>query len=483
MPEGRVVILASKFLMKKLLLTTLLITLFRSGFAQSPNGFDIALDKKVKETHTVVCGENGFCLVMEKKTRKIHEMTFVHIDTMMKRQRQETLTLPDDWQFQQAFYEDGTLVIQYHTYHKSRPTDAGTLLLYHPGNPDGKLDTLTVSGIPTNEVTTQWHYHQGNLMFVTLSKHGDRVWFLPAGAEHPVVFPFTQDSPGHVLLTAVDTSQNKAIICFSSGGHTMYFESDFHGQSSFANMIKEPATHAQWIPVGQEHSVLMLTNHDDNVFYMHPVNILNHKVMPSETIYCADILVPQTLPAGVKQKQTIIIVPHSAVNFMPSHYCVDGSRIALVTELYYLEYYNYFNGWYVEPRFNGYRYERADVHFFDTNGVFITNIIFPYGESSSLHTTLLKKLKVCPLQNHQLLMYQHSGLELSTMLVDSACKVVDPVRSAELPLPKIPLKKQSYAVERFVPWYGCDEFLLTAYRLNAASMKKIGYLARKVTYR
>ena len=138
-----------------LLTVIILVTLFRSGFAQSPNGFDIALDKKVSETVTVPCGENGFCLVAEKKTRRIHEMTFTHFDTLMKQQRQETLTLPDDWKFQQAFYEDGTLVIHYHTYQKSRPTDASTFLLYRPSKPSRKLDTLTMSGIPTKEVTTQ----------------------------------------------------------------------------------------------------------------------------------------------------------------------------------------------------------------------------------------------------------------------------------------------------------------------------------------
>lgn len=464
---------------------TILLTLliFRSGFAQSSNGFDIVLDNQLKETHTVPCGKNGFCLVTEKKTRKVHQMTFMHYDTLMNLRRQQTLDIPEEWKFQQTFYEDSTLIIQFHTYQRYRPMDEGTLLLYHTNHPDGKLDTLTVTGIPVNEATTQWHYHQGNVMFVTLSKHGDRVWFLPVGADRPAPFPFTQDSPGRVLLTTVDTLQNRAVICFSSGGRTMYFETDFHGRSSFANILNEPATHAQWISIGHNHSVLMLTRNDEETFYMHPVNILNHKVMPSTTIYCADINVPQSLPTGVIDKQTVIITPHSAVNFLPSHFCVNEGKIALATELYYPEYYNYFNGWYMESRFNGYRYERADVHFFDTNGRFITNIIFPYGESSSLHTTLLKKLKICPLQNHNLLLYQQSGLELTTMLVDSAYEVVDPIRSADLPLPKIPMKNQKYAVERFVPWYGCDEFLFAAYRLNTASMKKIGYMARKVTYR
>jgi len=471
--------------MRKVLITIIVLTtlLCSSGFAQSSNGFDIVLDKKLKEIYTVPCGKDGFCLVTVKKTRKIHQMTLVHYDTLMEMRKQETLNLPEDWQYQQAFCEDGTLVIHYQTYQKSRPTDVGTLLLYHPDKPSGKLDTLTVNGIPTQDVTTQWHYHQGNIFFVTLSKHGDRVWFLPAGAERPVVFPFTQDSPGQVLVTAVDTLQNRAIIGFTSSRRTMYFETDFQGQTSFANILNEPATHAQWIPIGRDHSVLMLTYHDDETFYMHPVNILNHKVIPSEKIYCADISVPKNLPEGVKEKQTIIITPHSAVNFLPSQFCVDGGKIALSTELYYLEYYNYFNGWYVEPRFNGYRYERADVHFFDTNGVFLTNLIFPYDESSSLHTKLIKKLKICPLQENTLLMYQQSGLELTTMLVDSAGKVMDPIRSTELPLPKVPMKNQKFAVDRFVPWYGRNEFLLTAFRINAASMRKTGYLARKVTYR
>lgn len=470
--------------MRKVLFTIIVLTtLLRSGFAQSSNGFDIVLDNQLKEAHTVPCGKNGFCLVTVKKTRKVHQMTFMHYDTLMKLQTKQTLNIPEEWQFQQTFYEDGTLVIQYHTYQRRRPTDEGTFLLYRTSQPGGKLDTLTITGVPADEATTQWHYYQGNLMFVTLSKHGDRVWFMPAGADRPAPFSFSQDSPGRVLFTTVDTLHNTAVICFSSAGRTMYFETDFHGRSSFANILNEPATHAQWITVGRDHSVLMLTYNDDETFYMHPVNILNHKVIPSTSIYCADINVPKSLPAGVNNKQTVIVTPHSNVCFTPSQICMYGNRIAMATELYYLEYYNYYNGWYVEQRFNGYRYERADVHFFDTNGVFLTNIIFPYDESSSLHTKLIKKLKICPLQNQNLLLYQQSGLELTTMLIDSAYKVVDPLRSNELPLPKIPMKSQKFAVERFVPWYGRDEFLFTTYRLNAASMKKIGYMARKVTYR
>ena len=469
--------------MKNIFLIIIILVIFRSGFAQSPDGFDIVLDKKLKEVQTIPCGEKGFCLVTEIKTRKLHQLTLTHFDTLMKQQRQETLTLPTDWQFQQAFHEDGTLVIHYHTYQKSRPTDTTTLLLYHPDSPARKLDTITVSGIPTKEVTTHWHYHQGNFLFTTLSKHGDRVWFLPAGAEHPVVFPFTQDSPGRVLLTDIDTLKNKAVICFSSGERIMYFETDMQGQSSFANILNEPATHAQWTPISRNHALLMLYYQDEENFYMHPVNILNYKVLPSETLYCADIAVPKSLPSGVCNKQTIIITPHSYVNFLPSQICTDGDKVSLITELYYPEYSNYFNGWYVEPRFNGYRYERADVHLFDTNGVFQTNVIFPYDEFSSLHTKLTKKLKIFPLQNHDLLLYFKNAQELATMLINADGKILDPARSAELPLPKTPMKKQSLALDHFDPWYGHDRFLLTGYRINVVSQKKVGYIARKVTYR
>ena len=136
----------------------------------------------------------------------------------------------------------------------------------------------------------------------------------------------------------------------------------------------------------------------------------------------------------------------------------------------------------MEPRFNGYRYERADVHFFDTNGVFQTNVIFPYDEESSLHSSVIKKLKIFPLQNNDILLYHQNAQELTTMLIDSAYQTKDPVRATALPLPKIAFKKQRFAVDRFEPWYGDNQFMLTAFRINIMSQRKVGYVVRKLEY-
>ena len=225
----------------------------------------------------------------------------------------------------------------------------------------------------------------------------------------------------------------------------------------------------------------MLYYQGEETFYIHPINILSHKVIPSDTIYCSDISSP-TLPDRVKGKRTTIIVPHTFVNFLPGETSVSKDRIDCVTELYYPEYYNYFNGWYIEPRFNGYRYERADVHFFDTNGVFLTNVIFPYDEESSLHSSIFKKLKIFPLQNNDILLYHQNGQELTTMLLDSAYRTKDPIRSIDLPLPKITFKKQRLAVNSFEPWYGDNQFMLTAFRINVISQRKVGFMIRKLEY-
>ena len=457
----------------------LLLTIFCSGFAQSPNSFSITLDKKVTKLHGVSCGEEGFCFVTEKKGKQNNQLCIKHIDTMMRLQIDTCMTLASNVKPLNCFYEDGMTVVFCQMFQKSRRTDKGLFVFYRPN--DSRLDTVTVCGLPTDAVITHWHYHQGGLFFTTKSQHGDRVWYLPSGALRPTPFSFTKENPGQVLTTAVDTAQHKAVICFTSGGRTMYFETDFHGQSTFANILNEPATHAQWIPVGHNHSLLMLYYQNDETFYIHPVNILNHKVMPSETIYCSDISTPN-IPDRVKNKQTIIVAPHTFVNFLPGETCVDKDRISCVTELYYLEYYNYFNGWYVEPRFNGYRFERADVHFFDTNGVFLTNVIFPYDESASLHASITKNLHIHSLQNNDLLLFQQYAQDLTTMLLDSDGKVKDPQRTNTLPLPKVPFKKQSIVVDRLEPWYGCDQFLLSCFRIKIVSQRKVGYEIRKIEY-
>lgn len=467
--------------MRKVLITIIvLITLLCSGgHAQSPNSLSVVLEKKISDWVTVPCEESGFCVVAEKKQKDDKQMIINHFDTTMHTVFDTAFTLSLDYQSQFVFYENGSLVIFYRNYNK-RQVGKGTLLLYHL---DSKtIDSVDVSNWPSNGGSGWWRHYEGNIFFTDKCKNGDQVWYLPAGTTQPLPFSFTQENRGEVLAINVDTTSGKAIICFTSGGRTAYFETDFNGKSSFANIINEPATSAQWISIGPNHSLLMLYYEDDRTFYMHPVNILNHKVMPSETIYCADILVPETLPNNATKKQTIMITPNSYISFLPSYINLVDGRISCITELFWPEYYNYFNGMYVENRFYGYHYERGDVHFFDTNGVFQTNITFPYGNEGVTQQNINYKLRISPLLNDDLLLYYRDGQVLTTMLLDSTLKVKDPMRVADLPVPQIPLKKQKIVVDKFVPWYQ-NKFLLTNFRLNAITREKNGYDATRLEYR
>lgn len=469
--------------MKKVLLPLIvLIALFRSGvLAQSgPNGFAMPLDKQAKETLSLACAEDGVCVLSESATRKLHRMTLLHCDTAMRPRWDTTLTLPTGWKRQHFFYEDGTVVCLYRVFQKNRITEKGVLLFYNTENQS--FTTKEITGLPTDGSNLYWHYHDGNLFFTVIRRGQEEVWFLPAGADSPTPFSFTRENPGWVLTTDVDTARDKAVICFTSGGRTMYFETDFHGKSSFANILNEPATRAQWLHIGPAHSLLMLYYHDEETFYMHPVNILNHKVMPSDTVFCADLYTPKDLPEGVSEKRLVIVTPHSYVSLLPTKATFMGDRVAYITELYNLEYTNYFNGWYIEPRFSGYHYDRADVHFFDTNGVFQTNVTVPYDESEPLHARVFRKLTAVRLTGDDILLFHRNGQQLTTMLIDSAYRVKDPVRTVPLPLPAIPFKKQRMVVDRFEPWYGDNRFLFTAFRIKILSQKNVEYNLWRMEY-
>lgn len=441
----------------------------------------MTMDKKVKEVRTLPCGESGFCLFTEKKTRKIHEMTLTHCDTLMGRKWDTTMVLPAEWQRQAVFFENGAVVMFYRLMQKSRQTDKAVMLIYHPDKLS--LEEKEISGIPVGAAITGWHHYQGNFIFTSLEKNGDMVWYLPAGSSSPYPFTFTRETPGVVLTTAVDTARGRAVICFASGSRTMYFETDFLGQSHFANILNEPATQAQWVSVGRNHAVLMLYYEDRETFYIHPINILCQKVSPSETIYCADVAAPKQLPKGVKEKRTIIVAPYSYVSFYPTYCQVNDGRIACITELYYPEYNPYFNGWYMEQRFNGYRYERADVHFFDTNGVFQTNLIFPYNDVQSLHTTIIKKLRVNALPENRTLLYFMDAYNFSTMLLDSNLKVIDPLRTTEIPLRGVSYRKRNTSMESLQPWYGQNKFLISAYKVLPSSQQRTEFIINKLEYR
>lgn len=452
------------------------------GFAQSrPNTFDMVLDKKVREVRCVPCGEEGFCVVSEAQCRKYHRLTIVHVDTMMRTQWDTTLNIPQEWRLNQIFYEDGALVVfcrQHAT--KFYTSDWMTIFCYKTAS--RTLETREIADFLKLPPIVECHYYQGNYVFRTKKSNDDGVWFFPADAPSPFQFAFTQENHGQVLALDVDTAQGKTVICFNSGERTMYFETDFHGKSSFANIMDEAATGAQWLPVGKNHSVLMLYYQDDETFFMHPVNILNHRVTPSETVYCADIAAPNKLPSKATSKETIIVTPHNYVSFLPANTTCGNGRIACVTELYSSEYTNYFNGWYVEPRFNGYRYSRADVHFFDTNGVFLTNVTFPYDESASLHSSIYNVLNIRDLPNGDFLMYTLFGDELSTMLLDGNRSLKSPVNTSTIKFQRSVSGKRYKTVPAAVqPWFG-NLFLLTAFRMNPGSQRKAGVFVTGMEY-
>ena len=467
--------------MKKFIPIIIFLTIFRSGFAQSvPNGFDLVFNKKAKEVSVITCEENGFCIVTEVESRKAHQLELRHVDTTMHQVYDTLLNLSKDVKVSRVFHENGTLVVLCRRYQGNRITDQMRIYLYHTAS--RTMEVRGIQALPMNAVLSDWHCYQGNLLFSTKSELSDGVWYLPAGVSEPFPFSFTSENPGRVLSLDVDTMNGKAVIVFNSGVRTMYFETDFHGKSSFANIIGEPATKAHWIPVSHSHSILMLYYHDDETFYMHPVNMLNHRVIPSDSVFFADITPPKSLPDGVSGKRMIIVAPYSYVSFYPTYSGCTDDKIFCVTELYYSEYGNYFNGWYVEPRFDGYRYERADIHFFDTNGVFLTNVTFPYEEEMSLRTSVYKVLNVKNLPNSDILFYFLDKRELSTMLLDSECQLKNPVTAEELPLFR-PAFTGRYKIEpgAIQSWYG-NRFLLTAYRVKPASLRKAGMLARKLEY-
>lgn len=470
--------------MRKVLISILVLaTIFCSGgFAQSgPNSFSIALDPKLKDVRTLSCGEEGFCIYTEKKNRKIHQMTLTHCDTLMQRQWDTTIVLPIEWKQHQIFYENGALIILFRIYHRSNYTDKGIFMLYHPKSKT--FETREVSQLPTIAALELWHHFEGTILFASMEKNGDNVWFLPKGSSTPQPFSFSRENPGYVLDLKVDTAQRNAVICFTSGGRTMYFETDFFGKSKFANIINEAASNAHWIPVGKDHSVLMLYYENDETFYMHPINILNHKLIPNDEIYCADILIPKNLPATAKSKRTILATPRSYISFLPTYAQCENGQISFITELFYSEYSNYYNGWYVEQRFNGYRYERADVLFFDTNGVFQTNITFPYSEDYSLHTTIIKKLNVSALPDSSTLLYTMSPYEFTTMLLDKEHKIKDPVRTSDIPLTGATYSKKTTRADAIQPWYRQNRFLLTAYKIRPGTQQRTGLIVNKVEFR
>ena len=241
--------------MRKVLITIIvLITLLCSGgFAQSPNSFSVVLDKKISDWVTVPCKEAGFCVVAEKKLKENKQLIINHFDTTMHTVFDTIFTLSLDYQSQFVFYENGALVVFYRNYNK-RQVGQGTLLLYHL---DSKtIDSVDVSNWPSNGGSGWWRHYNGNIFFTDKGKHGDQVWFLPAGTTQPQPFSFTQENHGEVIAINVDTTH--ATIGWGFEGNPDHFEAEY-GPQGFAQ--------GSGTTVGTTESFLHLSNLQPDTYY------------------------------------------------------------------------------------------------------------------------------------------------------------------------------------------------------------------------
>jgi hypothetical protein len=93
-----------------------------------------------------------------------------------------------------------------------------------------------------------------------------------------------------------------------------------------------------------------------------------------------------------------------------------------------------------------------------------------------------KVLNVRDLPNGDILLYHLDMQKLSTMLLDNACKLKSPVSSADVPLLGMGYSGRYKIVPGAMQWWYGNRFLLSAYRVNPGSQRKVGLMARKMEY-
>ncbi len=409
-------------------------------------------------------------------------------DTMMQHYFDTTFLLLNDFFIKNTNFENDELMILFES-RQPRKQFLRKIVLY-----DLRSKVLAIKDLnqfQEFEDLKDIHHFGKNIIFtVSEKKQGDKLFILENEATVAHQFDFTKDFFTKVLNTYADGESKHFLTCISSEDKTFFFKLDANGKSVFANVIDNDyykSSDAFISKVGESKYMTILRSEEDwgVVFRSTLVDGDAVKYLPYHKSYFyireghsnpweqLDSLTSGVLLSSVPQYTSI-----SPVKFFHS-----DKYTAVTMDFYKPEYYQYYNGYYYDTRFYGYRYDHADVLIYNNDGTLAGPLQMSYDDSHNLHSTVISKTKVAFLDNGEVLLYYMDSEGFTTQLLNSEFKVIDPVRTQEIPLRSRRYAMRNAEVDIFVPWFGRNNFILGAYQYSKDSKNsKVGYIINKLKF-
>lgn len=309
------------------------------------------------------------------------------------------------------------------------------------------------------------------------------VLFLPKNVDKPVEFSFSSTTSTKFLAVTTDVIRDEFIFSLLASGKVFLFKTDLAGNSKFAKIIDENnADYAFFRTLASDKHQLYLFKNSGSFNTFRVYNLDEEAVVSNSTVYyTASYNDKLTFPDSLKSK--LLFKTSQETELTDPRMYVGKDMTAVVYDLYQSEYQNYYNGHFIDRRFYGYRYLRAEIVIFDTIGNLLNQLTMPYDDSHNLHTVLVGKTQVAFLKNGDFLLYYMDSEGLTTYLLDDKYRTKDPIRTQSIPLKSKVYQRRNAEIDVFSSWYDCNNFIISAFQYSKeVKNKKVGYIVNKIVF-
>lgn len=439
------------------------------------------------ELNCQMCGEEGVCAIFPTERGDSTILNIQHYDANFSRVDEVRIAVLPQQVYVGSAYDQHTVYILYQSKVKKKKEPHGLLVTYHVK--EHKADTLSVRGLPTDDIT-QLSAYNGHIFFVCPTRRNNSdLFFIAPKADYVKALSLNEvpeytiddyiiDTVDERIITCANTSSNSRDniiwLCETtlSGEVTHTIDLPDTGIYRFQNARIAQLAPSKYLIAGTYQA---RRGSVDNTAEGSYATVYDNGNFTEPALYPY----PQ-LSTYTNTNRT----GFSEVLYLPSRIYHDSTRYAFVTEAFYPEYRYSTTYTYGVPMtesvFVGYQFVNAEVKIFDADGNLQWEYTFPYDNmlTSSMYTHLRVNFFA-----DKVLFYYLYNQNLVTMLTNNTMEVIDPIRSTNL-FPSENKIEPTVFTTGLLPWYG-DNFLMSGYRYkNTGSSKSKNpvYFINKLRY-
>lgn len=434
-----------------------------------------------------MCGKEGLCTIFPSWRGDSAVINIQHYDTDFNKVHELRISTHLQYEFVGSAYDQQIVYILYQSKIKKKKEPFGILITY--SIKEKKADTLSIRGLPTNDISRVSAYN-GHLFFVCPTrKSNSNLFFIAAKTDFVKALTLNEVPDYTIDDYLIDTIEDRVITCVNTSSITRdnviwLCETTLNGEVTHVTDLPDTGNfrfqNSRLVQLGTTKYLIAGT------YQIRKGGIDNTASGSYSTVYdngyfSEPSLHPyQPLSTYTNTNRTAF----SEVLYLPNRIYHDSTRYAFITEAFYPEYrysttYSYGVPM-TESIFVGYQFLNAEVKIFDSNGNLQWEYTFPY--DNILTSSLYAHLRVSFFED-KVLFYHVTSENLVTMLTNNDMEIIDPIRSTNM-FPNENKIEQTVFVTGLLPWFD-DYFLMVGYKnKNTGSSKSRNpvYFINKLRY-